>query len=114
MYTVYTVYMTLVAKKVTRKNGNGKVYYSLVDQRRVNGKIVQKYVGYLGKDPKSKVEMSYGEIMPYVNRLMDLEISDTEINEILKRIGIDVDISPITKIVIENDRKLKKTFLRIR
>ncbi len=54
--SVYTVYMTLVAKKITRKNGNGKVYYTLVDERRVNGKIVQKYVGYLGKDPKSKME----------------------------------------------------------
>ncbi len=112
--SVYTVYMTLVAKKITRKNGNGKVYYTLVDERRVNGKIVQKYVGYLGKDPKSKMEISYGQIMPYMTRLMDLEISDSEIHEILKKIGIDIDISPITRIVIENDRKLKKTFLRIR
>ena len=71
-------------------------------------------MGYLGKDPKSKVEISYGDILPYVSRLMDLEITDAGMHDILRKIGIDSDISPITRIVIENDRKLKKTFLRIR
>lgn len=104
--------MTLVVKKVGSKGGNS--YYKLVDAKRINGKVVQKYVGYLGKDPKSKMEISYGEVLPYVTRLMDLEISDAEIHEILTTIGIDVDISPITKIVLENDRKLKKTFIRIK
>ena len=45
---------------------------------------------------------------------MDLEVTDADIRGILKRIGIDCDISPITKIVLENDRKLRKTFLRLR
>ena len=103
--------MTVIPRKVKRKHGE---YWELVDERRVNGKVVQKYVGYLGKDPKSKVEVTYGDILPYVNRLMDLEITDTEIHEILKKIGIDSDITPITKLVLENDRKLKKTFLRIK
>lgn len=103
--------MTLIPHKVKR---NGKEYYELVDVKRVNGKVRTTYVGYLGKNPKSKMEISYGEILPYVTRLMDLEITDAEIHEILKKIGIDSDISPITKIVIENDRKLKKTFLRIK
>ena len=52
--------------------------------------------------------------LPYVTRLMDLEITDAGIHDVLKKIGIDSDIKPITKIVLENDRKLKKTFLRIR
>ena len=59
--------MTLVVKKVTRK-GNERVYYSLVDEKRVNGKVVQKYVGYLGKDPKSKSEIMFGDIPPSVTR----------------------------------------------
>ncbi len=104
--------MTLRPKKVSRKNG--KTYYSLVDDKRVNGKVVQKYVGYLGKDPRAKSEVSFGDVLPYVTRLMDLEISDSDIHEILKKIGLDCDTSPITKIAIENDRKLKRTFLRIR
>ena len=56
----------------------------------------------------------YGDAIKYVNRLIGLEISDSEIHEILKKSGIDSDISPITKIVLENDRKLDKVFLRLK
>ncbi len=112
VWDVYIPYMTLITKKVKRKNG--KTYYSLVDERRVGDRVIQKYVGYIGKDPKSKSEITFGEVLPYVTRLMDLEISDAGIHSVLRRIGIDADISPITKIVLENDRKLKRTFLRIR
>ncbi len=40
--------MTLGAKKVTRGN-TGKTYYSIVDEKRVNGKGMKTYMGYLGK-----------------------------------------------------------------
>lgn len=112
MWDVLTVYMTVIPKKVTRKNG--KTYYSLVDEKRVNGKVVQKYVGYLGKSPNSKREITYHDAMKYVQRLMSAEITDVEISDILKKIGIDVDIKPITRIVLENDRKIGKIFLRIK
>lgn len=104
--------MTLIAKKVKRKDG--KTYYSLVDQKRINGKVVQKYVGYLGKSPNAKKEITFGDVLPYVQRLMDVEATNADIRRILSKLGIDVDISPITKIVLENDRKLKKIFLRIK
>jgi hypothetical protein len=54
--------MTIRPKKVNRKDG--KTYYSLVDEKRVNGKVVQKYVGYLGKDPKAKTEVKPGGDRP--------------------------------------------------
>ena len=38
-------------------------------------------------------------------------ISQEEMDEILKKIGIEYDAWPITKIIIENDLKLKKVFL---
>ena len=41
-------------------------------------------------------------------------ISQEEIGEILKKIGIEYDALPITKILIENDLKLKKIFLRLK
>ncbi|EQD31821.1 hypothetical protein B1B_17970, partial [mine drainage metagenome] len=82
--------------------------------KRVNRKVKTKYVGYLGKNPSSKKEISGKDILPYVERLLDAEISDSGIRNILKRIGIDCDISPIRKIVLENDLKLKKTFVRIK
>lgn len=103
--------MTVIPHKVKR---GGKEYYELIDVKRVNGKTIQKYVGYLGKSPASKIDLAGKDILPYVERLLGAEISDVEISGILKKIGIDCDISPITKIVLENDRKLKKTFLRLK
>ncbi len=104
--------MSLYIRK--EKRANGRFYYKMYDVKRVKGKVRTRYVGYLGKDPRSKSEITFGDVLPYVTRLMDLEVTDAEIREILRKIGIDTDISPITKIVIENDRKMKKTFLRIR
>lgn len=107
-----SISMSITVRKEKRKNG--KEYYKLYESKRVNGKPVTKYIGYLGKNPNSKKEITGKDILPYVNRLLDIEISDAEIKDILKKIGIDCDISPITKIVIENDRSLRKTFLRLK
>ena len=35
-------------------------------------------------------------------------------DKILKKIGIEYDAWPITKIIIENDLKLKKVFLKLK
>lgn len=104
--------MTLRPKKVSRKDGS--IYYSLVDEKRVNGKVVQKYVGYLGKNPKSKNEIEPELLLQYVSRLLKKGISQEDIGNILKKIGIDYDAWPITKIVFENDLKLKKVFLKLK
>ena len=69
----------------------------------MKGKTVQKYVGYLGKNPKSKNEITPEDISPYVEMLLNKGISHEEIDRILKKIGIDYDAWPITKIIIEND-----------
>lgn len=103
--------MSLVPHKVNRK---GHEYYELVKEKWVNGKVIHKYAGYLRKRPDSKKEITGKDILPYVERLLDAEISDVDIRDILKRIGIDCDISPIRKIVLETDPKLKKTFIRIK
>jgi len=99
---------------VKRRSKSGKVYYNLIDEKRINGKVVQKYVGYLGKDPKSKTEVKPGDIFPYIERLLNMGISQEEIDQILKKIGIEYDAWPITKIIIENDLKLKKVFLKLK
>lgn len=104
--------MTLRPKKVSRKDG--KTYYSLVDEKRVNGKVVQKYVGYLGKSLKSRNEIGHEEILKYVQRLLKKGISQEDIDSILKKIGIEYDAWPITRIIIENDLKLQKIFLRLK
>ena len=104
--------MTIIPVK--RKSKSGNVYYNLVDEKRVNGKVVQKYAGYLGKNLNSKKELEPGDILPYITRLLNRGISQEDIGSILKKIGIDYDAWPITKIIIENDPKLKKVFLRLK
>ena len=104
--------MTVIPVK--RKSKSGKVYYNLVDEKRVNGKVVQNYVGYLGKSLNSKTEVDPDQIVKYVSRLLDKRISQEEIDQILKKIGIDYDAWPITKIIIENDLKMKKVFLKLK
>ena len=41
--------MSITVRKEKRKNG--KEYYKLYESKRVNGKPVTKYIGYLGKNP---------------------------------------------------------------
>ena len=103
--------MTVIPHKVKR---NGKEYYELIDVKRVNGKTVQKYVGYLGKNPKSKIEVTPENILQYTERLLNLKLSQEEISSILGKIGSDYDAWPRTNIIIENDLKLKKIFLRLK
>ena len=104
--------MTIIPVK--RKSKSGNVYYNLVDEKTVNGRVVQKYVGYLGKSLNSKTEIEPEEILKYVSRLLKKGISQEEIDEILKKIGIEYDAWPITKIIIENDLKLEKVFLKLK
>jgi len=67
-----------------------------------------------GKSPNSKKATTPGDIFPHVKRLLSKGISQDEIDYILKRIGIDYDAWPITKIIIENDLNLNKVFLKLR
>lgn len=103
--------MTVIPRKVKREHGE---YWELVDEKRVGGKVVQKYVGYLGKSLHSKNEIEPEEILKYVQRLLKKGINQDEIDSILKKIGIEYDAWPITKIIIENDLKLQKVFLRLK
>jgi hypothetical protein len=103
--------MTVIPRKVKREHGE---YWELVDVKRVNGKVVQKYVGYLGKSPTSKNEIEPDDIMKYLERLLKKGISQEEIGDILKKIGIEYDAWPITKILMENDLKLNKVFLKLK
>ena len=104
--------MTVYPKK--RRTRSGKEYYELWDSKRVGGKVVMKYVGYLGKSPKSIQELTVEQLLPYVQRLLDTELTDVDMQRILKKMGIEIDVWPITKIIIENDMKLKKLLLRFK
>ena len=55
--------MTVIPRKVRREHGE---YWELVDVKRVNGKVVQKYAGYLGKSLNSRNEIEPEEILKYI------------------------------------------------
>ncbi len=95
-----------------RKTKTGKIYYELWG--RANGKVVSKYVGYLGKSPKTKQELTPEQLLPYVNKLLDIGLSDVDISQVLAKMNINTDVWPITKIIIEHDRTLKKLFLKFK
>ena len=61
-------------REINRKNKDGTVatYYAEVESDRINGKVVQKYVGYLGKSLNSKTEIEPEEILKYVSRLLQI------------------------------------------
>lgn len=103
--------MTLIPHKVKR---NGHEYYELVDVKWVNGRTVHRYVGYLGKNLTSKMDVTGKDLMHYVERLLNAHISDSEIKRILEKLELPTEISSITRIVLENDRSLGKTFLRLK
>ncbi len=104
--------MAILPKRVKRPNG--REYWNLVEVKRVRGKVVTKYLGYLGKTPNSKQELTPELLFPYVTRLLRLDLTDVELLSILKKMGLTVDVWPITKIVLENDRHLQKLFLRLK
>ncbi len=64
--------------------------------KRVNGKIVQKYVGHFGK-PRSNMNLTGEYILPHMERRLDAEIVDSGIRNILKNIGTGCDIFPAIK-----------------
>ncbi len=104
--------MAFCLKKI--KRANGCEYYNLVEVKRVHGKVVTRYVGYVGKTPKSKQELTPEKILPYVARLLSLDLTDIDVVTVLKKMGVEMDVWPITKIVIENDRHLHRLFLRLK
>lgn len=86
------------------------MYYNLGEEKRVKGKVVKKYAGYLGKDLYSKNNVELGDILLYITKFLDKGISQGYIDSILKKIVIEYRTWSITK----NDIKLKKTLLKIK
>ena len=71
-------------------------------------------MGYLGKSLNSKTDVDPEQIIKYVSCLLKKGISQEELDQILKKIGLEYDAWPVTKIIIENDLKLQKVFLKLK
>ena len=103
--------MALVVAK--KKTPSGE-YYRLMEVNRVRGKVVSRYVAYLGKTPKSKQEITPEQVYLYLRRMIDSGLTSEDAGDILKKMGIEVDVTPIKKLIIENDLVLHRLFLRVK
>ncbi len=106
--------MTLSLTKHKRKNGS--VYYDLWDQKRVRGQVVRTYVGYVGSTPHSKVEVSPEALLTHVRRLLNVGITLADIDDVFRKLGLGTPptVRTLTRVIIENDLKLQKLFLRVK
>ena len=74
------------------RRANEVEYYKAYDVKRVNGKVVQKYVCYPGKSPNSTNKIEAKVLLQDVERLIKKNISQEAINSILKKMGIEYDV----------------------
>ena len=87
------------------------MYYRAYNVGHVRGKIVQKYVVSTGRSQNSTGEVEPGVLLKYVEGLVKKNVSQEEINQIPGKIGIEYDIWPVIKIIMENELKMKRITL---
>lgn len=93
------------------KRGNS-VYYAEVESKRVGGKVVQRHIRYLGKDPEAppkKVEIDDVGFGYLATMLMQKALTPNDVFEFLEEQGTMVSREELEKIGLFYDFE-KKTF----
>ncbi len=105
---IYTTIMSFIRKI---KKGD-HIYYAEVENERVNGKVVQRHIRYIGKDPDAP-QKRFGLERLELNKLLDLISSNSltpdDIFSILEKSGKPITRGKLKKFGIEYDL-IKKTF----
>lgn len=95
----------------TIKKGN-KVYYAEVENERINGKVVQRHIRYVGKDPnapQNKFEIGSTELDQLFDLISKNALTPDDVFSILEKSGKPVTRGKLKKFGIEYDIG-KKTF----
>ena len=89
------------------KKVGGVIYYSEVENVRVNGKVVQKHIRYIGRDkdnpdhiPIEKVHFGY-----IATRLMQGDLTPDELFDMIEKMGNHVNRENLEKIGLYYDFK---------
>jgi len=88
------------------------VYYAEVENRRVEGKVVQKHIRYLGKDPEAlskKAEINGVGFGYLATMLMQKALTPNDVFEFLENQGTKVSREELEKVGLFYDFG-KKTF----
>ena len=109
MWCVCSLFLMSFVRKIKRGNS---VYYAEVENKRVNGKVVQRYIRYLGKDPNAppkKAEINDVGFGYLATMLMQKALTANDVFEFLEDQGITVSREELAKIGLFYDFG-KKTF----
>ncbi len=89
-----------------------KIYYAEVVNERIDGKVVQRHIRYLGKDPdapQKKFEIGKSELNKLFDLISNNSLTPDDIFSILEKSGKPVTRGKLKKLGIEYDVG-KKTF----
>ena len=89
-----------------------KIYYAEVVNERIDGKVVQRHIRYIGKDPDSpqtKFELSKEDLDQLLDMILKNSITPDDIFNVLEKGGKPVTRGKLKKFGIEYDVS-KKTY----
>jgi hypothetical protein len=96
---------------------NDHIYYAEVENERVNGKVVQRHIRYIGKDPnapKNRFGLTQMNLRNILERLSSGSLTPDDIFDILEKSGEIITRGKLKKMGIEYDfpKKTISIFLR--
>ena len=91
-----------------------KVYYAEVKNERVNGKVVQRHIRYIGKDPNAplnRFEMDVKELGKLLDKISNNSVTPDDVFDILEKSGKPIMRGELKKFGIEYDIQKKTYFI---
>lgn len=95
----------------TIKSGK-KIYYAEVENERINGKVVQRHIRYIGKDldsPQKRFELEKQELNYLLEQISNDSLTPDGLFSILEKCGKPITRGKLKKFGIEYDIT-KKTY----
>jgi hypothetical protein len=91
------------------KKVGGNIYYYEVENKRVDGKVVQEYIRYIGKNKNSPsgIPLQRAQFSYIATRLMQGDFSANELMDVIERMGHRVNREDMERIGLFYD--IKKT-----
>ena len=89
------------------KKVGGVIYYSEVENVRVNGKVVQKHIRYIGKDKENpdRIPLENVQFGYIATRLMQGDLSPNELFDMIEKMGNHVNRENLERIGLFYDFK---------
>ena len=89
------------------KKVGGVIYYSEVENVRVNGKVVQKHIRYIGKDKENpdRIPLENVQFGYIATRLMQGDLSPNELFDMIEKMGNHVNRENLERIGLYYDFK---------